>query len=356
MAQSNDTIGMLDLMIRPGFCVKDNKIIRVNPAAESHQIKVGTPISKLLETGKKEYAEFTGGCLYLTLNIYDQPCGASVTRVEDFDVFLLEQDTEQAELQALALAARELRDPLTSIMTTTDILFPSAQSDPAMREQMIRLNRGLYQMLRVIGNMSDAGRFASGSASRMETVDITAVMGEIFQKAAVLAEQAGIGLTFTNLKRPVCILADRDILERGVLNLLSNALKFSPRGGTVTASLTKKAGLLILTVQDSGDGVPEHIKGSFFNRYLRQPAVEDSRHGLGLGMVLVRSAAARHGGTVLLDQPNGTGARITMTLAIRQNTDTVVQSHRLRIDYAGERDHSLIELSDILPAELYDIK
>ena len=91
-----------------------------------------------------------------------------------------------------------------------------------------------------------------------------------------------------------------------------------------------------------------------FSRYLRQPALEDSRYGIGLGMVLIRTAAANHGGAVLIDQPEGTGTRITMTLSIRQSKETVLRSNILRVDYAGERDHGLIELSDCLPAELYE--
>ena len=71
-------------------------------------------------------------------------------------------------------------------------------------------------------------------------------------------------------------------------------------------------------------------------------------------MVLIRSAAATHGGSVLIDHPEGVGTRITMTLAIRQDTPGAVRSPLLRMDSAGERDHGLIELSQQLPAELYE--
>ena len=358
MAQSNDTMGMLDLMIRPAFCVKDKTIIKVNPAAESQQITVGTPIGRLLKTGKKEYDACTGGCLYLTLDLYGESFGASVTRMENCDVFLLEQDRNQIELQTLSLAARELREPMTSIMATSENLFAAMvqQRGPAEREQIARLTRGLYQMLRVIGNMSDAERYASGTTSRMETVDVTALMAEIFAKAGALVEHTGITLSFSNLKKPVLCLADPEMLERAILNLLSNALKYTHKGGSIQAALAKRSGMLILTIQDDGEGVAESLKGSFFNRYQRKPVVEDNRHGIGLGMLLVRSAAAHHGGTVLLDQPESTGTRVTMTLMIRQSDGTTVNSPRLRIDYTGERDHSLIELADILPPELYQTK
>ena len=111
--------------------------------------------------------------------------------------------------------------------------------------------------------------------------------------------------------------------------------------------------MLYLTVQDTGTGIPEALRGSLFSRYQRQPAIEDGRFGLGLGLVLVRSAAAHHGGTVLVDSPKGIGTRVTMTLAIRQDIPKGFRSPILRVDYSGERDHGLVELSDVLPAECY---
>ena len=105
MAQSNDIFGMLDLMDRPGFCVKDQKIVKVNSAAQLRMLTPGEDIAPLLHTGNAEYSEFTGGCLYLTLKIADQIWGASVTRMGDTDVFLLEQEEDQTELRAMALAA-----------------------------------------------------------------------------------------------------------------------------------------------------------------------------------------------------------------------------------------------------------
>ena len=112
--------------------------------------------------------------------------------------------------------------------------------------------------------------------------------------------------------------------------------------------------MLQLQIQDNGSGIAQDILGNVFYRYLRQPAIEDSRFGLGLGMVMIRSAAASHGGTVLIDQPEGTGTRITLTLAIRQNGGNMLRSNVLRVDYAGELDHGLVELADCLPSELYE--
>ncbi len=357
MDQMNDAMGMLDLMVRPGFCVKDNVIVKVNQPALCRQVSEGTDIRTLLLTGKEEYAAFESGCLYLTLALAGHTWGASVTRMGDFDVFLLEQEADQAELKAMALAARELREPLANVMTTADRLFPlvASQDDPAARDQAARLNRGLFQMLRVIGNMSDSSRYNS-TAPHQETRDICAFLEEVFAKAQELVTHTGLPLTYQGLKEPVFCLVSGETLERAVLNILSNAIKFTPPGGTIDARLHRRGNLMYLTVQDSGDGISENIRSSVYNRYLRPAAIEDGRFGIGLGMVLIRSAAAHHGGTVLIDQPNGTGTRITMTLAVRQSTETIVRSPVFQVDYAGGRDHGLIELSDSLPAAPYDTK
>lgn len=352
MDERNDIMGMLDLMVTPGFCVQNKKIVKLNPAAEGLLLTTGTDISPLLRTGQREYADFQGGCLYLTLSLGGQSFGASVTRHRDLDIFVLEEADDQTEFRSMALAARELREPLTNVMVTAGRLFPlSAQeADPALREQAARLNRGLYQMLRILGNMSDAGQ---NRASRMEVLDLRCVMAEIFEKAAAMAAHTGITLHYTGPQEDLLGLADQEQLERAVLNILSNSIKFTPSGGTIQAALTRKGNLVSLSVADSGNGIPEGILSSLFRRYLRQPGIEDSRFGIGLGMVLIRNAAAAHGGTVLIDQPQGSGTRVTLTIRLQQSSTTELRSPVLRVDYAGERDHCLLELSESLPARLY---
>ena len=355
MEQSNEAKGMLDLMIRPAFCVKDGLITHVNDAAGRYTISEGTEIRSLLHTGAEEYSEFTGGQLFLTLNVCGAPIGASVTSESGCHIFVLEQESDQAELQSMALAARELREPLASVMTVADRLFPmvSTADNDAAQDQIARINRGLFQMLRVISNMSDAARYTKESSSQFEVQNVKAVFQEVFDKASALVGQTDVELRFQNLEQDVYSLVDTEKLERAVYNLLSNAVKFTPRGGYIEAKLVRRGSKLYLTVQDSGSGVDPKVRGNVYSRYLRQPGVEDGRFGIGLGMVLIRSAAAAHGGTVLMEHPEGLGARITMTLTIRQSSGTL-RSNILKVDYAGERDHGLIELAESLPSKLYE--
>ena len=353
MDKFQTVFGMLDLMQRPAFCVQNQTVIKVNPAAAPFLIETGSNVTALLHTGAEEYADFEGGCLYLTLSIAGNTLGASVVRMGEVDIFTIQQDDVDPQLQALALAARELREPLSNVMTMTDQLFPTLDGDNTKaQDQISRINRGLFQMLRILGNMSDAERYRADTGMRQEVRDITALLEEVFHRGTALAAHAGVTLQYSGHPESVYTLTDAAKLERMVLNILSNALKFTPAGGTITAKLIRRGNRMYLSVADSGSGIAENLRGDLFSRYNREVTVEDSRYGLGLGMVLIHSAATVHGGTVLVDHPEGTGTRITVSLAIRQS-DTTVRSPRMRIDYAGERDHGLIELSDVLPAELY---
>ncbi len=355
MEEKKDTLGVLDYMIQPGFFVKENKITEVNEGAKALFLAPSMDLEPLLQTGREEYRDFSGGCLYLTLCLSGQSLGVSVTKREDGDLFLVEQDQDHRELRSMALAARELREPLSSIMITANDLFPlaAAQEDAHAKDQAARLNRGLIQMMRILNNMADANRYTN--TSRQETLDIPAELQEIFEKAQSTVAHTGIRLTYEGIAEPVYGLVDREQLERSVLNILSNALKFTPKEGCIEAKLTRKGQLLRLSVQDSGEGIDDSIRSHLFHRYLRQLTLEDSRFGIGLGMVLIRSAAANHGGTVLIDRAEGKGTRITMTMAIRQNKDAALRSPISQVDYAGGHDHTLLELSDCLPLSAFEL-
>ncbi len=334
-----------ELLLRPAFFVADGCITQINREAGKYLLEKGTPVQTLICAGLEEYHAFRDGVLCLALQLGGQTVAASVIHTPQGQLFILEQDAQDAYLQSMALAARELRTPLAGIMAAADRLEPGDA----------QLNRRMFQMLRIVGNMSDALRFAS-HRSPQEYVDAVALVTEICDRAAAAAEAAGYSLQLTSPAQPVYTLADRELLERAVYNLLSNAMKFSPAGSTIRAALCRCGNSLRFTVEDPGCGIDTDIRSSLFSRYMRQPGLEDPSHGLGLGMVLVRLAAVAHGGTVLIDRPGETGTRVTLTVAIRQNQTSTLRSPILRIDYAGERDHALIELSDILPAKLYENK
>ena len=349
MEPNKQNFAMLDLMHRAAFAVANGVIVYINPAARCYLLQTGMEVTSLLAAGKEEYASFSDGCLHLTVEIEGYPLGATVVRSDEYDIFVLESGVDTARLQVLALAASELRQPLTGAIAMTNRLQPSATD--AQRDQFAQLNRRMMQLQRILSNMSDCTAFDQPNARTMEYLEIGSFLEEILEKTAQALQSTGLSLSYQLPTERIYTLGNPQKLERAVYNMLSNAAKFSPTDGAIHAQLSRNGNRLAFSVTDQGQGIQN--SGDVFTRYLREPGLEDPRFGVGLGMVLIRGAAAIHGGAVLIDHPQGVGSRVTMTLAITHKHQAEMRSPVFRVDYAGDRDHCLLELSDVLPASMY---
>ena len=124
MEEKNTELTMLDLMHQAAFRAEKGIITHVNPAAAQYWIQPGTAVESLLSAGREEYTEFTQGCLYVSLQLQGQTLGATVAKIRDAEIFVLEQISHSQQLQALALAAVELRGPLSGMIAAGDLLLP----------------------------------------------------------------------------------------------------------------------------------------------------------------------------------------------------------------------------------------
>jgi len=349
MEIEKDMPDWLNYITGPAFSVRENKIVFCNRAAEGLLLAPGTDVRTLLLTGKEEYETFQDGCLYLKLNLSSNGYGAAVTRYGDHIIFLLDQKPEDAALRSLALAAVELRNPLSNVITAANSLAKYASQDPAAQEWLSRLNRGLNQMHRLVNNMADAG--ITNPSPDVFLHNLGMLVHEIFEKIQTQLSGTNVTLTYEDLEEDISGYANANQLDRAILNVVSNAIKFMPDGGQIHAKLTRHKNMLHLSILDSGSGIAENVLDTVFCRYQRQPCIEDSRYGIGLGMVLARNTASDHGGTVLIDQPDGKGTRVTITMEIRQNSSEFRAPTRRPL-----MDNSTVilrELSDCLPWEFY---
>lgn len=355
MREQTPVTEILNLITSPAFSVYNGTITQCNDAANRLLFSQGMSVVALLADNQTEYASFQDGCLFISLKHNDQVYNASVVRVDDANIFVIEEDQDRAELKALSLTATNMRQPLSSMIAAAGSLAASLErnNDPKVKAHLQHMNRNLNRMHRMLCNMSDTLQYADGYSKHMICQNIVSVVEGIFQRSQQLCEQSNICLEYTVPSEAILCTIDEALLERGIYNILSNAIKFSPDGSVIHASLTCRNRRIYISVKDQGSGIPQDILSNVFSRYRRQPGLEDSRFGLGLGLVLVRCAAKVHDGTVLVDQPDRTGTRITISFPIQQSTTPLVRSGSNHIDYAGGWDHSLLELSDVMPADLY---
>lgn len=352
MVTSKKEILSPEQLICPAFYVENGVITHVNSMAEARQITVGTAVTDLIVCGNEEYAEFSSGRLNLTLSICDNQCSAYVFREGKTDIFCLESPFAQPELRAFSLAAQHLREPLSNAILNMNTLLPNAEllSNADTKKQLSGVSKNLQQMLRILCNMSDAVSY--GRAANMEFRNAVSVFAEILEKCKTMLAQAGIALQIQLPSEEVYTLVDEEMLNRSILNLLSNTVKFAKDNKSLTVSLKHKNKRLYFSVTQNNDSTQNSALS--ISRFLREPSIEDGRNGIGLGLYLVHKVASAHGGAVLMEHLPDEQLRITMTVAVRRANSQMLRSPvRLPYDYAGERDHCLLELSDILPAELY---
>lgn len=355
MDKQDPSISMINMFQYPVFCVQNGIITKANQYAQAYQIATGQSIADYLQEHAQDYAEFSGGCLSLDLSISGKLFPVTVMRSGDSDIFHMQPDSDLTQLRAMALVAQQLRQPLSNVLTATDALFPDSaiQDDPAKKELAAQINRGLFQLLRQVGNLSTVGGMGENGVPVMETRDVVALIDELLMGCVPLAEQAGRKITCSIVGEKIGSLVSEDIMVRGVYNLIANAIKFSPDGSEITVKLTRSGKQLHLSVQNEDNGLGQDM-GNLFLRYLRSPGIEDGRHGIGLGIQLIRYAASVHHGSLLMDQPEKGQIRFTLSFPIRQSASHSLHAPVMYIDYLGGRDHALVELSDVLPASLFE--
>lgn len=341
-----DTKDLLEQCISPILLVADGTVTDMNQAAASRQFQVGVNISDLICQGGEEYAQLTDGKLCLTIQAEGIIYPACVAKTEQYDIFRLDSEYEDPALRAFAIAAKQLRQPLANALI-------SAQELSESTEEIQQLNRSLYQLHRAVCNMSDVAKYSAQRNSQMENRDIAALIFEITQKAATALSSTDIAVNYDQPKKAIIGPVDAEKLERAVLNLISNAAKFTPKNNCITVSLAQKSNKLYLSVLSHGTQIPQQVQGNLFARYLREPELEDGRWGIGLGLTMVRNAAIAHNGTLLLENTPD-GQKFTMSLSLANPSKDIVRSPvLLPVDYTGGYDRVLVELSDVLPADLY---
>ncbi len=351
--EQHNALCLLELIERPAFAVRDGIVVQANRAAMQLLVIPKMSIADILGESAEQYAAFSGGTLLLRIGIGLQQYSATVSRMDGFDLFLLENS--DAVLQVLELAAQQLRRPLNDVLVASDRI---CSKSPALRKEFGALNKGLNQLHRTLGNMADLRWYLTNDDVSMEETNLTSFFQELMEKLQALTSSAGYTLYYTGPMQLAIGPANRMMLERAVSNLVSNAIKFSPSGTAIDASLTLNGDILQFSLINEGQK-PEYLGAAeLFDRYLRVPGIEEGRHGLGLGLPLVCAVASAHGGTVLIDEPTASTTRVTMTMLLSTPEGTDVNSPVMLpvSDYAGGRDRGLLELSEVLPCDAYSAK
>jgi two-component system sensor histidine kinase MprB len=210
-------------------------------------------------------------------------------------------------------AGHELRTPLTSLRTNIELLIRSESSGRALapddRARLLRdLEAQVVELAQLTGELVELAR-QDASPDPVEEVDLADVVGAAVQRARVRAP----GVRFSTDLGAAPVSGQPAALERMALNLLDNAAKWSPDGGTVQIGLRADTDIAVLTVADAGPGIDADDVPHVFERFYRATAAR-AMPGSGLGLAIVAQTVARHRGTVTVGRSEAGGALLTVRL------------------------------------------
>ncbi len=237
-------------------------------------------------------------------------------------IWTLREVTEQRELDRLkddfvATVSHELRTPLTSMMGFLEMIREGEAGELNEEQQrfLAIVYRSSERLQRLVGDLLFVARLdANGLQLQFADVDVTEVVRDAVESTAALARSRTIDLR-SELAEVPPVFGDRERLSQLVGNLISNALKFTPEGGTVTARTFVDGDSAVIEVSDTGIGIPEAEQSRLFQRFFRSStATEQAIPGTGLGLVISRAIAEAHGGTISVRSAPGKGTSFRVEL------------------------------------------
>jgi signal transduction histidine kinase len=233
----------------------------------------------------------------------------------------------QSKTQFLSTISHEFRTPLTAIIGYSELLASNV-SDPTIAEDAAIIHREASRLNRLVDDILLVDRVEAGHMSlKMRSVDVNALIREVVATFRPLTDSHRFPLDLDPSLRTID--GDRDRLAQAITNLVSNAVKYSPAGGTVTITTRNNGDDVVISVRDEGIGVAREDLSRIFDRFERvETGIAGRIAGTGLGLSIVQEIASLHGGRLWAHSELGLGS--TFHLAIPASPSRGVEQSRSR--------------------------
>ncbi len=241
-------------------------------------------------------------------------------RGQEFIQWIQRDITERLQLEEMrqdliSMIFHDLRSPLGNIISSLDVVQASLPPDSEMEQSLITIaNRSALRMSRLVDSLLDLRRLEAGQMTlNKEQADINLLAGDALEQVAAIAEGKGIRLRRDIPPRLPMVDVDADMIRRVIINLIENAVKYTPGEGTVTVSARSGPKELTVAVRDTGPGIPPAEHSRIFSKFTRLQR-EAAPKGLGLGLAFCKLAVEAHGGRIWVESTPGQGAVFSFTL------------------------------------------
>jgi len=213
--------------------------------------------------------------------------------------------------------AHDLRSPLGRLRSRIEVALIEPPSTELYRDVLQQTIGEADHLLATFTALLDIAEAEAGSPrGQMAPLDLVAFARDLTDLYEPVAEEKGLRLTIETAPDPIEIRGDRHMLSRAIANLVENALKYTPPGGTIAVRVTAEGTMARLTVADDGPGIPADERDRVFDRFYRLEASRTTE-GNGLGLSLARAVVRLHGGTIMLgDNAPGLVAIVNLPLGV----------------------------------------
>jgi predicted ATPase/signal transduction histidine kinase len=262
---------------------------------------------------------------------------------------------EELRTEFFANISHELRTPLNVIFGGYQMIelmlkdnMPSKNGDK-IENYLSTVKQNCYRLVRLINNLIDITKMDSGYFQLdLENLDIVNVVESITLSVAEYIKNNGVSLIFDTYVEEKVMSFDADKIERIMLNLLSNALKFTSQGGNIIVTMYNRRDTIIISVKDDGIGIPEDKQKSIFDRFIQvDKSLSRNREGSGIGLSIVKSLVELHGGTISLKSELGKGSEFFIEIPVKlENIENQVR--KVKTQSCGNKIEKIqVEFSDI---------
>jgi PAS domain S-box-containing protein len=250
--------------------------------------------------------------------------------------------------------SHELRTPINVILGTLQLMelkFKELfnENEEKSKRYLRTMKQNCYRLVRLIDNLIDVTKIDAGYFEiHLSNCNVVSVIEEITLSVAEYVENKGISLVFDTEMEEKIIACDKDKIERIILNLISNAIKFTNPGGNISVNIFEKKDNIVIAVRDTGIGIPKEKQQCIFDRFVQvDKSLTRNREGSGIGLSLVKALVEMHGGKIFLESEIDIGSEFSFELPIKQLADGEEEfvDNNLNANSNIEKIH--VEFSDI---------
>ena len=251
------------------------------------------------------------------------------------------EEANRAKSGFLAMMSHELRTPLNAIGGYTALLDEGIMGPlaPGQREYLSRIKRSQMHLSALINDVLNFAKTESGTIPfAVERLELRKVLASVAPLISPMAESRQVVYEYDESDADVVVQADRDKVVQVVLNLLTNAVKFTPANGTVVLRIGVASDRALITVSDSGPGIPEDQRSSIFEPFVQlERSFASEREGVGLGLSISRALARGMGGDLNVESEVGRGS--TFIFSLPRVRDTPARDSATSARVAGALPH-----------------